>query len=119
MHSRWRSVEQRAGTVVAFGTPAGETDPVGVIDPATGQVLVDLRGWRLVAGTDRGDHLLLTRPDESSSRTMVAVAAPGGAQPQLLADLPAGTGDCQSAPGRLVCRESTGELVVWAYRRKD
>jgi hypothetical protein len=50
---------------------------------------------------------------------MVAVAAPGGARPELLADLPAGTGDCQSVPDRLVCRESTGELVVWAYRRKE
>jgi hypothetical protein len=50
---------------------------------------------------------------------MVAVAAPGGGAPELLADLPAGTGDCQAVPDRLVCRESTGELVVWAYRRKD
>jgi hypothetical protein len=117
--SRWRGVEERGGTVVAFGTPAGETDPVGVIDPRTGLVLVDLHGWRLVDGTGGGDPLLVTRPDDSSSRTMVAVAAPGGPQLTLLADLPADTGDCQSAPNRLVCRESTGELVVWAYRRKD
>ncbi len=115
----WRSVEQRGATAVAFGTPAGETDPVGMIDPVTGQVLVDLRGWRLVSGAGGGDHLLVTRPVGSSSRTMVAVAAPGGARPELLADLPAGTSDCQSVPDRLVCRESSGELVVWAYRRKD
>jgi hypothetical protein len=50
---------------------------------------------------------------------MVAVAAPGAARPELLADLPAGTGDCQAAPDRLVCRESSGQLVVWAYRRKE
>jgi hypothetical protein len=115
----WRSVEQRGQAVVAFGTPAGEADPVGVIDPVTGAVLVDLHGWRLVSGTGGGQHLLVTRPADSSGRTMVAVAAPGGAHPELLADLPAGTGDCQAVPGRLVCRESTGELVVWAYRRKD
>ena len=116
----WRSVEQRGGgTVVAFGTPAGETEPVGVIDPATGEVQVDLRGWRLVSGPGSPDHLLVTRPTDSASRTMVAVAAPGGTRPELLADLPAGTGDCQSVPDRLVCRESTGELVVWEYRRED
>jgi len=115
----WRSIEQRGATVVAFGTPAGEADPAGLIDPATGQVLVDLRGWRLVSGTGGGDHLLVTRLVDSGSRTMVAVAAPGGARPEPLADLPAGTGDCQSVPDRLVCRESTGDLVVWAYRRKD
>ncbi|GAA3343432.1 hypothetical protein GCM10020358_42650 [Amorphoplanes nipponensis] len=117
----WRSVEQRGTAVIAYGTPAGEGDPAGLIDPATGQVLVDLHGWRLVTGSGGGDHLLVTRLADSGSRTMVAVAvaAAGGATPHLLADLPAGTGDCQAAPGRLVCRESTGELVVWAYRRRD
>ncbi|RSM70576.1 hypothetical protein DMB66_08825 [Actinoplanes sp. ATCC 53533] len=115
----WRSIEQRGATFVAFGTPAGEADPAGLIDPVTGQVLVDLRGWRLVSGTGGEDHLLVTRLVDSGSRTMVAVAAPGGAHPEPLADLPAGTGDCQSVPDRLVCRESTGDLVVWAYRRED
>jgi len=49
---------------------------------------------------------------------MVAVARPGDRQPRLLADLPAGTGDCQAVPGRLVCRSMYGELVVWAYREE-
>jgi hypothetical protein len=115
----WRSIEQRGAVVVAYGTAAGETDPAGMIDPATGKVVVDLHGWRLVPGIGGGTQLLVTRVADSGSRTMVAVAAPGDARPELLADLPAGTGDCQSAPGRLVCRESTGELVVYAYRRKD
>jgi hypothetical protein len=54
------------------------------------------------------------------ARTMVAVAEPGLAGPRPLADLPPGTGDCQAAPGRLVCRSSTsGELIVWAYTLKE
>ncbi|MEV4637073.1 PQQ-binding-like beta-propeller repeat protein [Actinoplanes sp. NPDC049548] len=113
----WRSVEERDGMVVAFGTPAGDSDPVGIVDPASGDVLVDLRGWRLVPGSG-GDHLLVTRIVHAGARTMVAVAAPGDAGPELLSDLPAGTGDCQAAPGRLVCRSTAGELVVWAYQRK-
>ncbi|BCJ54907.1 hypothetical protein Asp14428_63820 [Actinoplanes sp. NBRC 14428] len=113
----WRSVEQRGGLVVAFGTPAGETDPAGIIDPASGQVVVDLHGWRIVPGTG-GDHLLVARTVDAGARTMVAIASPGAGRPELLSDLPAGTGDCQAAPGRLVCRSTAGELVVWAYERR-
>jgi hypothetical protein len=117
-HAGWHGVEQRGGMVLAFGTPSGETDAVGVIDPATGRVLVDLQGWRPVSGSGSGDHLLVTRIVDAGARTMVAVADPGDARLELLADLPAGTGDCQAAPGRLVCRSSSGDLVVWAYKRK-
>jgi hypothetical protein len=114
----WRSVEQRGGMVVAYGTQTSETDAVGVIDPATGRVLVDLHGWRPVPGIGGGDYLLATRIVDAGARTMVAVVGPGGRRPGLLAELPAGTGDCQSAPGRLVCRSTSGDLVVWAYKRK-
>ncbi len=112
----WRGVEQRGELLVAYGTAAGAADPVGIIDAPTGRVLVDLAGWRLVGG-DSGDHLLVTRAVEAGARTMVAIAGPGAATPRLLADLPPGTGDCQSSPGRLVCRSTTGDLQVWAYRK--
>lgn len=114
----WRGVEQRGRHLVAYGTANGAADPAGIADPATGRVLVDLAGWRLVGG-DSGDHLLVTRVVEAGARTMVAIAEPGVAGPRPLADLPPGTGDCQSAPGRLVCRSSSGDLQVWAYRKKD
>ncbi|MEV6490513.1 PQQ-binding-like beta-propeller repeat protein [Actinoplanes sp. NPDC051633] len=115
---RWRSVETRGTMTIAYGSVSGAPDPIGVVDPATGKVLVPLSGWRLVGGTG-GDHLLVTREVEAGARTMVAVAAPGTPGPRPLADLPPGTGDCQSAPGRLVCRSTTGELVVWSYAKKE
>ncbi|MEV4702591.1 PQQ-binding-like beta-propeller repeat protein [Actinoplanes sp. NPDC049316] len=114
----WRSVEQRGGLVLAYGSPDGDNDPVGLIDPDTGEVRTDLDGWRPVAGAGGGDHLLVTRTVNAGARTMVAVAAPDGAEPELLADLPPGTGDCQAVPARLVCRSTSGDLTVWAYQRK-
>jgi outer membrane protein assembly factor BamB len=113
----WRSVQERGSLLIAFGTPAGENDPVGLADPATGALLTDLHGWRPVGGSGM-DHLLVTRTADSGRRTMVAVAATGDTQPRILGDLPTGTGDCQSVPGRLVCRSTSGDLVVWGYDAK-
>ncbi|MFG1604186.1 PQQ-binding-like beta-propeller repeat protein [Actinoplanes sp. NPDC049265] len=114
----WRGVEQRGAMTLAYGTANGGADPVGIVDPSTGNVLSDLHGWRIVGGTD-GDRLLVTRDVAAGARTMVAVAEPGLPGPRPLADLPPGTGDCQAAPGRLVCRSASGELVVWAYTLKE
>ena len=111
----WQAVEQRGELSIAYASPDG-TGPLGLFDPATGRLLVDLDGWRLVGGSG-GDHLLVTRAVDAGGRTMVAVARPGDARPRLLAPLPTGTGDCQAAPGRLVCRSGYGELAVWAYRK--
>jgi outer membrane protein assembly factor BamB len=113
----WRGIDQRAGLLLAYGLSVNVTDPVGIVDPATGRVLVDLTGWRLVGG-DGGDHVLVTRAVTAGARTMVAVAGAGGAGLRPLAELPPGTGDCQAVPSRLACRSTSGELTVWAYRKK-
>ncbi|MGX6602522.1 outer membrane protein assembly factor BamB family protein [Micromonosporaceae bacterium Da 78-11] len=112
----WQAIEQRGPMSIVFASPDG-TAPLGLIDPDSGRMLVDLAGWRLVGGSG-GDHLLVTRAVGAGARTMVAVARPGDPRPSLLAELPAGTGDCQTVPSRLVCRSTYGELVVWAYRWK-
>ncbi|MFI5491222.1 hypothetical protein [Actinoplanes sp. NPDC051859] len=114
----WRSVEQRGGLTLAYGTASGEGDPAGVIDPANGLVRTDLQGWRLVPGTS-GDHLVLTRITGTQGRTMVAVVGPRDVRPRPLAELPVGTGDCQTGSDRLVCRSSSGGLTVWAYERRS
>jgi len=116
--SGWRSVVQHGSAVLAYSTPGTSSEAVGIIDPGTGRILVDLRGWRPLSGTGGGGTLLVTRVVEVGARTMVAVAGPGDERPRPIADLPAGTGDCQSVPGRLVCRSMTGDLVVWAYRQR-
>jgi outer membrane protein assembly factor BamB len=112
----WRSVELRGNLLLAYASPAGVSDPIGLVDPATGRVLVNLRGWRPLTGQGGGDHVLVTRVVDAGARTMVAVAEPGDAQPRPLADLPPGTGECQAVPDRLICRSTAGELKVWAYR---
>ena len=112
----WRSVEQRGRLLLAYGSPAGVGDTVGIVDPVTGRVLVDLRGWRPLTGLAAPDRLLVTRIGPAGARPTVAVAGPPDVVPRPLADLPPGTGDCQAAPGRLICRSTAGELTVWAYR---
>ncbi|MFI5888632.1 PQQ-binding-like beta-propeller repeat protein [Actinoplanes sp. NPDC051513] len=111
----WHSITQYGEMFVAYGDPDG-TSPIGVIDPDTGAQQVSLEGWRPVNGTGEDGGLLLTRSTDGGSRTMVAVARPGDTRPRLLDTLPQGTGECQAAPARLVCRTMYGELVVWAYR---
>jgi hypothetical protein len=113
----WRSVEQRGRLLLASGSSIGVSDTIGIVDPVTGRVLVDLRGWRPVTGLAAPDQLLVTRNVDAGARTIVAVAGLGDALPRPIADLPPGTGDCQAAPNRLICRSTAGELTVWAYRR--
>jgi hypothetical protein len=115
---KWRMVEQHGSTVLAYSAPASTSEAIGVIDARRGVVVTDLRGWRPLSTTGTGADLLVTRVVDAGARSMVAVARPGEAQPRLIAELPPGTGDCQSAPERLICRSVTGELVIWAYRVK-
>ena len=107
-----RTVEQRGTALIGY---AG-SDPILTADPVTGENLVDLSGWELIPGGPGDGESLVTRETSDGTRTMVAIADPGVRKPRLLAELPAGTGSCQSAPERLVCRSTYGELVVWAYR---
>jgi hypothetical protein len=112
----WSTVEQEGQVFVAYGGP-GADNPLGVVDPDTGVIQVGLNGWRPVDGSGIDNELLVTRTEDAGARTMVAVARPGDTQPRVLAQLPAGTGDCEAAPARLVCRSMYGQLMVWAYEK--
>ncbi|BCY14328.1 PQQ-binding-like beta-propeller repeat protein [Actinoplanes sp. L3-i22] len=110
----WQSVTERGDTLLAYP----DTDisrPVGLVDSRTGRMLVDLAGWLPMAGANGSGELLVTREVPAGARTMVAVADRAAGRLRPIALLPAGTGDCEAAPGRLVCRANSGELVVWAY----
>jgi outer membrane protein assembly factor BamB len=111
----WYTVEQRGDLVLAYGAPAGAGGLIGLVDPDTGRITVDLLSWRAVPGPST-DHLLVTRDVALGARTVVAVATPGAARPRLLGHLPHGTGDCRTAQRRLVCRSTSGTLVLWSYR---
>ncbi|MDY7086704.1 MAG: PQQ-binding-like beta-propeller repeat protein [Actinomycetota bacterium] len=113
----WRGIQQFGSQYVAYGSTEN-TRPLGLINPGTGALEVDLTGWRPVAGTAGEHHLLVTRAVEPGGRTMVAVAQPGESRPRLLGALPTGTGDCQAANERLVCRSMYGRIVVWSYGMK-
>ena len=111
----WRSIEQRGRVMLAYGSLTGDADLVGVVDAATGRVEETLRHWRPVPGPGGGDHVLVTRTAEAGASTMVAVADTGSDRPRPLGELPAGTGDCRAVPDRLVCRSTSGDLIVWSY----
>ncbi|WP_030434046.1 PQQ-binding-like beta-propeller repeat protein [Actinoplanes subtropicus] len=113
----WHSLALFGDMYVAYSDPDGSV-PVGVIDPRTGALRIQLAGWQPVDGTGNDGRLVLTRAADAESRTMVAVARPGDLRPRVLDALPQGTGDCQAAPARLVCRTIYGELVVWAYQEE-
>jgi hypothetical protein len=112
----WRTIEQRGGVLLAYGSLPDDTDLIGVVDPATGRITVPLRSWRPVAGPGGGDHVLLTRSAPGEGGIVLAVADRASDRPRMLGGLPAGTGDCRTVPGRLVCRSVSGMLRVWSYR---
>lgn len=113
----WHSLVQYGDMYIAYSDSESSV-PVGIVDPRTGALRAPLAGWRPVPGTGTDGRLVLTRAADNGSRTMVAVAHPGDPRPRVLDALPQGTGDCQAAPSRLVCRTMYGELVVWAYQEE-
>ncbi|GIE27137.1 hypothetical protein Ait01nite_001820 [Actinoplanes italicus] len=110
----WRSVETIGGRLISYAD--GPDAPTALTDPASGGVIVDLTGWQPLGGITAGGEVLVARDGGPDRRTMVAVASPRLSRPRLLGELPTGTGECQSAHGRLICRSMYGELVVWSYR---
>lgn len=113
---QWRVGEARGGYLQTYGPSDGVVDLLGLAEPRTGRLVLDLRGWRLVPGA-ADTALLLSRVDRSTGRTVVAVADAGARTVRVLGALPTGTGDCRGGSGRLVCRSADGTVVGWSYPR--
>lgn len=110
----WRVVEARGGYLQTYGPQDGEVDLLGLADPGTGRLVVDLRGWRVMPATVDAD-VLLSRIDDTAGRTVVGVVDPGSRTVRVLGALPPDSGDCRGGPGRLVCRAADGAVVGWDY----
>lgn len=111
----WRTVEARAGRLLAYGTRASVADLLAMIDPATGAELVDLRQWRAVPAVAEAD-LLLARVDPEQGSTVLGIVEPAGRAVRVLGPLPPGAGDCRGGQQRLACRSGDGAIIGWTYR---
>ena len=121
----WRGVEQRGDQLLAYGLGADGDAAVGIVEPGTGRVVVDLRRWQVLPNAVPGGTVMVTRPTlvepddpadpASLVRVVLGAADPGARAVRPIGALPTDTGDCRVAPERLVCR-SAGRLVVWSYR---
>jgi hypothetical protein len=123
--SGWRGVEQRGGQLLAYGLGADGDAVVGIVDPRTGRVVVDLRRWQVMPTAVPGGEVMVIRPTlveqndpdllGPAVRTLVGASDVHAGRVRPLGLLPADTGECRAAPGRLVCR-SGDRLVIWSYR---
>jgi hypothetical protein len=92
----------------------GSEWPREVVHRATGQVLADLAGWRLVEpGQDPPDHLLLTRV--SAGGTTLGRFDPATAHLSYLGRVPQLLSGCQAFDGGLVCTVDR-RLSLWRWR---
>jgi PQQ-like domain len=119
---RWRADGwfgwQRAGRLVAITqeTPL-VTRGVGVIDPRTGRILLDLRMWTVSFPSGRESQLVLTRTSAVVGRTTVAVLDLARLAIEVVGVLPSYVSNCQSGIAAVACQTEKGNLQLWAYRR--
>lgn len=120
--ARWRTAEwagqEWAGRVLLFAAGPDEPQPVAVVDPLTGRVLLDLRAWRMMSLTARpGSDLLLRSASAGKGRTALAVADLTRLSLRVVGVIPGKVSECQRDGGILACRTTDGGLQVWSLRR--
>ena len=100
-----------------LGYRPGNLQQAGVLDAATGRLLLDLGDWTPVQGT--GIPELLTAPDRGNFRyTWFAALDPDTPGVRVLTRLTGvGTSGCDPHGDLLVCRTLDARLQVWRYRR--
>ena len=86
-----------------------------VIDPRTGNTLLDLTGWSDATRFAQHSLPLLLRRN-SSGRTWLGLLDVPARQVRLLGSVPEAVANCQALPGMLTCRISQNEIRLWHYR---
>jgi PQQ-like domain len=119
---RWRADGwyglERAGRLVALAPQESVLNQgVGVVDPQTGQILLDLRMWTVNFPAGRGSELVLTRTSAAAGRTTVAVLDLARLTIEVVGALPSYVSNCQAGPANIACQTGDGKLQLWAYRR--
>ena len=89
--------------------------PLGLRDPRTGRVLVDLRGWETLADGDDDAPLVLFRAVPPDGRAAFGVLAPGSREVQPLGLAGGRVRECASDDRYVACRVAEG-VEVWSYR---
>jgi PQQ-like domain len=112
--AEWFGVEQ-GGSVLALTLGPRRLRAVGVIDPSTGRLLLGLEPWDVNINDNRDTELVLTRV--SAGRTWVGVADLTSLTIRVVGTIPDLVSQCLAGNGHLVCRDSTGDLRLWAFRR--
>ena len=110
----WYALAQ--GDQLLAVTPGlGALRAIGVVDPLTGRVLLDLRLWQVHASDSPDPELVLTRA-ATGGRTIVAVVDLVGLTVEVIGAVPGRITECQPGAASLACRGGGGELQLWAYR---
>jgi PQQ-like domain len=116
---RWQRAEwfgvERGGYVLALTPGPNRLRAVGVVDPSTGRMLLDLDPWDVNMNDSRDTELVLTRA--TAGQTWVAVADLTRLTIRVVGAIPDLVTQCLAGNGHLACRDSTGAVQLWAYRR--
>lgn len=95
---------------------------IGLLQPTTGAVQLNLDGWSALPGSDLSGDFLVTRSETGRLGSQVGVGRPGQGDVRILDWLPGAvnqrcqTSDLRVEPRYLACPTMEGTVRVWRYR---
>ncbi|MFF5171060.1 PQQ-binding-like beta-propeller repeat protein [Micromonospora sp. NPDC000089] len=106
----WQPLRMQGDRMLAVRVDPGD-ERLGLLDPATGRVILDLAGWQLGGSPDDGATLQLTRPVSAGRLLLAELGTDGEVRPRDL--LPERAEGCGGRDRLLVCWQRSGGLRVW------